>query len=94
MGMTAPAACLLLSQYVPASARLFAEFQRLRDSLPAADARTYFTCECANKHVRPAEMRTTVRLCAWCTSGGSRLTALRTRGLQRHASCISIRAGC
>ena len=34
-------ACLLLSQYVPASAQLFAHFRRLRDGLSPADARAF-----------------------------------------------------
>ena len=37
--LSAPTACLLLSQFVPASARLFAEFRRVRNSLPPANAR-------------------------------------------------------
>ena len=37
--MSTPAACLLLSKFVPAAARLFAEFRRLRDRLPPAEAR-------------------------------------------------------
>ena len=39
------AACLLHSQYPPASVRLFAEFRRLRQGLPPAEARKLVVCE-------------------------------------------------
>ena len=38
-----PNACLLLSKFVPANARAFAEFRRLRDGLPRADACIFAT---------------------------------------------------
>ena len=60
--MGAPAACLLLSKFAPATARLFAEFRRLRDSLPPAEARNF--AECERKGLQHAEMVTLVRLCA------------------------------
>ena len=40
-GMSTPAACLLLSRFVPATARLLAEFLRLREGLPPAEAREF-----------------------------------------------------
>ena len=40
-GMSTPTACLLFSQFVPATARLFVEFRRMRDSLPPAEARKF-----------------------------------------------------
>ena len=38
--MSSSSICLLLSKFAPATARLFAEFRRLRDSLPPAKAST------------------------------------------------------
>ena len=64
-GMSTPAACLLLSQYVPATAALFAEFRRLRDGLPPADAREFAECSwCSQGVLGHATMMTEVRLCA------------------------------
>ena len=40
-GMSTPAACLLLSRFVPATARLLAEFRRLQEGLPPAEARKF-----------------------------------------------------
>ena len=37
--MSTSAICLLLSQFAPATARLFAEVRRLHDSLPPVEAR-------------------------------------------------------
>ena len=37
--ISTPAACLLLSQFAPATARLFLEFRRLRGWLPPAEAK-------------------------------------------------------
>lgn len=48
MGMSTAAACLLLSQYAPATARLFAQFRRLRGSLPPAEMRKLMALENAN----------------------------------------------
>ena len=64
-GMSTPAACLLLSQYVPATAQLFAEFRRLRDGLPPADARNLAECsQCSQGFLEHATMMTEVRLSA------------------------------
>ena len=62
MGMTAPAAHLLLSQFPPATARLYAEYRRLRQSLPPAEARRMSEGEKTNRCLRPAGMMTAVRL--------------------------------
>ena len=64
--MSTPAACLLLSQFGPATARLFTEFRRLRDSLPPAEARKF--AECTEDDLLHAEMMSAVRLCACRTS--------------------------
>ena len=61
-GVSTPAACLLLSKFVPATARLFAEFRRLRNTLPPAEARNF--AECERKGLRDAELLTLVSLCA------------------------------
>ena len=64
-GMSTPAACQLLSQYVPATAALFAEFRRLRDGLPPADAREFAELlQCSQGVLGHAAMMTEVRLCA------------------------------
>ena len=61
-GMSALEACLLLGQYVPATAQLFAEFRRLRDGLSPAEARAFAK---VTKHkLRHTEMMYAVRLCA------------------------------
>ena len=60
--MSTPEACLLLGRYVPATAQLFAEFRRLRDGLPPAEARAF--AKCTKNKLRHAEMMTAVRLCA------------------------------
>ena len=59
-GVSTPAACLLLSQYVPATAQLLAEFRRLRDSLSPAQARAFQ--EYKRDNLRDAKMITMVRL--------------------------------
>ena len=41
--MSTPAACLMLSQFVPATARLLAEFMRLRAALPPAALSSFDT---------------------------------------------------
>ena len=68
--MLTPAACLLLRKFLPATARLFAEFRRLRDRLPPAEARKF--AECQKDGLRDAELMTLVRLCAClgCTADG------------------------
>ena len=60
-GVSTPEACLLLSRFVPATALLFAEFRRLRDSLPPADARKFAEGNC-ERHLQHAEMMSAVRL--------------------------------
>ena len=59
--MSTPAACLLLSRFAPAAARLLAAFRRLRDSLPPAEARMFAQFE--NENMRRAEVVNAVRLC-------------------------------
>ena len=61
MGMTAPAACLLLSQFPSAIAQLYAEVQRLWRSFPQAEAQKCLKFEEAIRDVRPAVMMTAVR---------------------------------
>ena len=61
-GLSAPAACLLLSQYVPATAQLFAEFRRLRDGLPPDEVCAF--AECTKDDLQHAEMMLVVRLYA------------------------------
>ena len=68
--MSTPAACLLFSQFVPASAQLLAEYRRLRGSLPPAEE-----CDVAAtggpKDILPhAPMMSVVRLCVHPTSRG------------------------
>ena len=60
-GMTTPAACLLLSQFAPATARLFAELRYLRDSLPPQDAQK-FAEYVMKEGLQHAEMMAEVRL--------------------------------
>lgn len=67
--MSTAAACLLLSRYAPATARIFAEFQRLRDGLPPAEARKFLDYNM--KNMQHAEMMTQVRLWACPTSRGA-----------------------
>ena len=55
--MSTPAACLLLSQLVPATAQLFAVYRRL----PADTAGTFAVYE---KKIIHHDMMTLVRLCA------------------------------
>lgn len=64
--ISTPAACLLLSRFAPATAQLFAEFRRLRNSLLPAEARKF--AECEKGGMRHAEMMAAVRLCACPTS--------------------------
>ena len=59
--MSTPAACLLLSQFVPATAQLFAVYRRLRDALPADTASTFAVYE---KKIIHHDMMTLVRMCA------------------------------
>ena len=68
-GMSTAAACLLLSRYAPATARILAEFRRLRDSLPPAEASKF--SEFKMENMQHAEMMTMVRLCACPTSRGA-----------------------
>ena len=60
-GLSTPAACLLLSKFAPAAARLFAEFWRLRDGLPPVEARNF--AEYMEEDLQDAQMMTVVRLC-------------------------------
>lgn len=48
--MSTPTACLLLSQFVPAPARLFAEYRRLRDALPPDTASKFAEVEKKSIH--------------------------------------------
>ena len=60
-GMSTPTACLLVSKFAPAAARVFADFRRLRGSLPPADAREFAehqTC------VQDVDLMTAVRFSA------------------------------
>lgn len=63
--VSTPAACLLLSRFVPATARLLAEFRRLRGGLPPAEARKFAP---AAQDLAKAPMMGGVRLCACQTS--------------------------
>lgn len=58
--MSTPAACLLLGRFVPAAARLYAEFQRLRRSLPPAEAQKLAGMDMGM--LRHADMLAAVRL--------------------------------
>lgn len=77
--MSTPTACLLLSRVPPASARLFAEFRRLRGSLPPADAQRFALHEA--KNLRHAEMMAAVRLCS-CAMSSSHMGACRAAGAE------------
>lgn len=83
--MSTPAACLLLSEFVPAAARLFAEFRRLRDRLPPAEARKLALFE---KHkLRHAALMDLVRMPRlqswWPTFAAPNLVAPPLRGCAR-----------
>ena len=58
--MSTQAACLLVSKFAPAIARLFVEFRRLRDGLPPARAREYAKHA---KDLRDAHLMHGVRPC-------------------------------
>ena len=75
-GMSTPTACLLFSQFVPATARLFVEFRRLRDSLPPAEARKFAASVTKNPRILFSETRIEVRPCA-CPTNGTRAQTLR-----------------
>ena len=80
--MSIPAACLLLSQSVPAIARLYAEYRRLQGSTPPADDFTFAGCVVGveKETLRHADMAAAVRLCAF-------LASRAPRSLQRHNTC-------
>ena len=90
IGITASAACLLSSQYAPASAQLFAEIQRLRRSLPLAEAIQCSMAENRNRALRPAEVMTAVHFLMSRTNTRPENAELRSRSLQRHAFCICV----
>lgn len=81
--MSTPAACLLLSQFAPATARLFLEFRRLRGSLPPAEAQILLAA-CTEEDMQDAFIMAVVRLCACQTSRAleSCRTAKRTSAAQ------------
>lgn len=89
--MSAPPACLLLSQYVPATAQLFAEFRRLRDGLSPAEARELE--ESTEGVLEHATLMTVVRLCA-CLMLCLELAELRSQSLQRHKPCTCAMTMC
>ena len=60
--MSTPTACLLLSQFAPATAQLLGEFQRLRKTLSPNEARIFAAH--AEEDLQDADMLTLVRLCA------------------------------
>ena len=74
--MSTPTACLLLSQFAPATAQLLGEFQRLRKMLSPAEAR--ICAAHAEGDLQDADMKTMVRLCACHISR----TPRRLRGCQ------------
>ena len=86
--MSTPAACLLLSQFAPATARLFAEFRRLRDSMTPAEARAF--APTAEEGMQDAEMMTAVRLraCQICRAPEN-LQNCGIGCLWCHTSCTS-----
>ena len=60
-GLSTRAARLLLSRFAPAAVRLFAEFRRLRDGLPPAEARKH--AKDVDEDQQDVMMMTVVRLC-------------------------------
>lgn len=66
--MSTPAACLLFSQFVPASARLLVEYRRLRGSLPRAEERKAAACGADADILPHAQMMSVVCLCVHRTS--------------------------
>lgn len=93
MGMTAPAACLLLRQFPPASAGLFAEFRRLRASLSPADAGRVSESERKNWSLGPAVVLTRVRHRACPTSRAFRTLQSSVAGVCSAEFCILL-CGC
>ena len=79
--VSTPAACLLLSRFAPATARLFGEFRRLRDSLTPAEARKF--TECGERYLWHADMLIVVRLCARPTHQQSACMC-KLRSMWRH----------
>ena len=65
--VSTPAACLLLSQFAPATARLFLEFRRLRGWLPPAEAQILLA-GCTEEDMQDANIMAVVRLCSCQTS--------------------------
>ena len=61
MGMTAKEACWLLSEFPPASARLYAEYRRQREGSSPAEARRYVECEKQCGMPRPAALMAEAR---------------------------------
>ena len=88
--MSTPTACLLLSRFPHASARLFAEFRRLRGSLPPADAQRFALHEA--KNLRHAEMMAAVcmrhKQLAW------KLGELQEQNLQCKSTCTAVVKTC
>ena len=85
--MSAPVACLLLSQYVPASAQLFAEFRRLRDGLSPAEARSF--AGLTQEDMGDSQMVVAVRLCACPTlcPGACRVAEPKSAAPQFSSTC-------
>ena len=72
LAMTAKEARWLLCEFPPASARLYAEYRRQRESLPPAEARRYAECVEKNLDVlRPAALMAQVCHSACPTSRSS-----------------------
>lgn len=78
--ISTPAACLLLRQFVPAVARLCAEYGRLRVSLPPAQAQTFAGFEADS--LPRADLTAAVRMSAFPASRTPKI-------LHRHKPCTS-----
>ena len=89
LGMTTKETCRLLSEFPPASVRVYAEFRRLRESLPPAEARCYAECEKISEGVlRTAALM--VKVCHSACPASRASSTLQIASLQRHAAGIFV----